>query len=321
MRARPLALALAAALAAACSRGPTDERRAGPSSATPRAAAFDWERPATALDLGAEEVAARLGSFDWSAAVEWTVSRDGDDARRVRAVENHRVRQSASGEFEVKAEIDPGLGAGSETGKEIVWAGGMTYARARYAPFRERPTDHGHDARRCRDESFLSARALARLLGPALELRAAGDTEVLRRPAKKLAVFLAKGTAPAAPPARPAEPAPDEDTKRRRAFLDGLRPETATGEVVLDAATGAPLRVRLTATFTVEGDPRARATVELLAQVKTLGAEVAAVAPPKAVLPDERKAAGVANALEAAGLKKRGEEKGGREPAEDAGED
>ena len=321
MRARPLLAAALAVVAAACSRGQGADRAAGSAASTPRAAAgFDWEHPATALDLGAEDVAARLGSFDWSAAIEWTVSREGDEARRVRAVEHHRVKQSATGEFEVKAEIDPGLGAGSETGKELVYAGGMTYARARYAPFRERPTDHGRDARRYRDESFLSARALARLLGPALELRPAGDAEVLRRPAKKLAIVLAKGAAPASPVTRPADPAPDEDTKRRRAFVDGLRPQAATGEVVLDAATGAPLRFRLTATFGVDGDPTVHATVELLAQVKALGAEVAAVAPPKA-LPDERKAAGVANALEAAGLKKHGEEKGGREPAEDAGED
>ncbi len=322
MRARSLLLSLAAALAAACSGGPGG---AGDPALAPVAttgpAPFDWEHPAAALDLGGDEVGARLGSFDWSAAIEWTVSRDGEEARRVRAVEHHRVRQSASGEFEVKAEIDPGLGAGSETGREIVFSGGMTYARARYAPFRERPTDHGRDARRFRDESFLSARTLARLLGPGLELRAAGDGEVLRRPARKLAVVLAKGVAPAPAPVGPGEPAPDDDTKRRRAFLAGLRPQTASGEVLLDAATGAPLRVRIAATFAVEGDPSARASVELLAQVKALGGEVGAVAPPKGVRPDERKAAGVAKALEAAGLKKRGDEKGGSEPAEDAGEE
>jgi hypothetical protein len=75
--------------------------------------------------------------------------------------------------------------------------------------------------------------------------------------------------------------------------------------------------VKLTATFTVEGDPTARASVEVLAQVKALGAEVASIVAPKNALPDERKAAGVANALEAAGLKKRGEEKGKAEPEEE----
>jgi hypothetical protein len=41
------------------------------------------------------------------------------------------------------------------------------------------------------------------------------------------------------------------------------------------------------------------------------------VAAPKAALPDERKAAGVAKALEAAGLKKRADDKGKAEPDED----
>jgi hypothetical protein len=74
--------------------------------------------------------------------------------------------------------------------------------------------------------------------------------------------------------------------------------------------------VKLTATFSVEGDPAARASVEVVAQVKALGGAVAAVAAPKA-LPDERKPAGVTNALEAAGLKKRGEDKDKAEPEEE----
>jgi hypothetical protein len=324
VRALPLAALLVLPLA--CSGGPAGGEGA-PAPGADRRPAFDWERPATALELDAGEVAARLGSFEWTGAIEWTVSREGDDARRVRAVERHRLRQAASGEFEVSADIDPGLGPGSETGRDVVWAGGTTYARARNAPFRERPTDRGRDARRFRDESFLAPRSIARLLGPALELRPAGDAKALRRPARKLALSLAKGSpaAPAQPAREIAGPAPDEDTRRRRAFLEGLRPQSASGELLLDAATGAPLRIRLAASFGVEGDPRARASVELLAQVKTLGGEVGAVAPPAGALPDERKAAGVAGALEAAGLKKRAEkpeaEEGRGEPADDAGEE
>lgn len=310
---RTLAVALAALLAS-CSRS-DPARLAEPGRPPP--AAFDWEHPAAALDLGPDDVAARLGSFEWTATVEWTVERQGEQARRVHAVEHHRVRQTATGEFEVHADLDPGLEPGSDTGKEVAWTGGVTYARARYAPWRERPTDHGRDARRYRDDSFLAPRAVARLVGPALELRAAGDADVLRRPARRIALSLARGVSPAPAPTRPAEPAPDEDTKRRRAFLDGLRPQTASGELLLDAASGVPLRVKLSATFTVEGDPAARASVEVIAQVKAVGADVAAVTAPKAALPDERKAAGVAKALEAAGLKKRADDKGKAEPDED----
>lgn len=321
------ALAAAAALVLACSRGdgaPAKERlRAGPAGAP---AAFDWERPARALELTPDEVAARLGSFEWTAAVEWAVSRDGEDARRVHAVERHRVRQAASGEFEVRADLDPGLGPGSETGREIVFVDGTTYARAHHAPFRERPTDRGRDARRFRDESFLSPGAIARLLGPGLELRADRDASALRRPARRFVVSLAKpGVAPAAAPAA-APPPGDDDTRLRRAFLAGLRPTAASGEVLLDAATGAPLRVRLSASFAVQGEPGVRATAELLAQVTAHGGEVAAIAAPKGALPDERKPAGVAGALDAAGLERRGaaaekKQEGRPERADDEGEE
>ena len=312
MRALPLLLAVIV-LAAACARGRDEAREAAAPVARAKPAAFDWDHPAQATSLTADDVAARLGSFDWAAAVEWTVSREGDDARRVHVVEHHRVHQAATGEFETRADLDPGLGAGSVSGKEVVWTGRMTYARARFAAWRERPTDRGRDARRFREESFLAPAAAARLVGPGLEIKAAGEATVLRRTARRFVLSLAKGAPPAPPLPRPEAPAPDDDTKRRRAFLDGLRPQSATGELLLDAATGAPLRFKLSATFTVQGDPSARTSVEVLAQVRALGGEVAAVAAPRTALPDERKATGVANALEAAGLKKRGEDKGAAE--------
>lgn len=321
-RLSPALAAVLCALALACSRGEgadgKDRLRGGRDDAAPAAGTFDWSRPAGALALTPEEVAARVGSFEWTAAIEWSVSREGGAAARVHAVERHRLRQAATGEFEVQADLDPGLGAGSETGKEIVFTGGKTYARAHHAPFRERPTDRGRDARRLRDESFHLPRSLARLLGPGLELRADREAEVLRRPAKRFVLSLAKGEASAAASVAPAAAPPDDDdTARRRAFLAGLRPTSAAGELVLDGATGAPLRVRITASFAVDGDPAARATAELLAQVKAIGGEVQAISAPKHVLPDERKAAGVAAALEAAGLRNRGEESTARpEPAD-----
>jgi hypothetical protein len=264
-------------VATACSREGDDSagrsRLLGRDEA-PATTGFDFSRPADALRLDGDALARRLGSFEWSAGVEWSVVRSGDDATQVRAVERHRVRQSARGDFEVSADLDPGLGPGSETGREVVLAGGMTYARAKYAPWRERPTDHGRDARRFRDESLGLARAVA----------------------------------PPPPAPRPAgAPEPDADTKARLRFLEGRVPVAADGELVLDAATGAPLRVRIAGAFAVKDAPELRATVELLAQVRALGGEVQAIAVPKGALPDERKPAGVAGALDAAGLRKRGE--------------
>jgi hypothetical protein len=320
---RPAALAAVLALAAACSRGDSDAKRrlfARDEAAARAAAVFDFDRPVAALSLPADDVARRLGSFEWTAAVDWTVERTGEDARRVHAVERHRVRQSATGDFEVVADVDPGTGPGSESGKEIVFAAGRTYARAKHAPFRERPTDRGRDARRYREESFELAATVARLYGDALAIAPAGEATVLGHRARRYKLSLAPGASPPPPAPRPAGlAAPDEDSARHFHFLEGRVPAAADGELLLDAATGAPLRVRLAGAFTVKDQPAVRASFELLAQVRALGGEVAAVVAPKGALPDERKPAGVAAALDAAGLRKRGEE--GKAGREDEGEE
>jgi hypothetical protein len=313
----PILLAVAAA---ACSRGGGEEaaRRLAGHEAARRAepAPFDFDRPLAALALDADDVARRLGSFEWTAGVEWSFSRQGEDARQVRAMERHRIRQSPTGDFDVSADVDPGLGPGSETGKDVIRAGGMTYARARYAPWRERPTDRGRDAKLFRDESFSVPAAVLRLCGGVAAMPA-GETTALGRPARRYRLALDRSAPAPAPHVRPAGlPAPDEDTKRRLAFLEGRVPTSLDGELVLDAS-GAPLRVRIAAAFGVKDDPKVRATVELSAQVKGLGGEVPAILAPKAPLADERKPAGVAGALDAAGLRKRGEEQPAAEPGDE----
>jgi hypothetical protein len=306
---------------AACSRGDSDARTrafAHESGARRTGPAFDPTHPESSLALSAEDVARGLGSFDWTAAVEWSVEKGGADATRVRTVEHHTVRQLADGTFEVKAELDPGLGPGSTTGKQLVFVDGMTYARALPAAYRERPTDHGRDARRFRDESFGLARSVAALYGPALRIAEAGGATVLGRAARRYELSLAPVATPATP--APADPKVDVDTARRRAFLDGRVPVALEGELLADADTGAPLRVRISGAFTTRADPGVRTTVELLAQAKALGADVRAVAAPKNPLPDERKPAGPSTALEAAGLKKHGAEGDKAEPGDEPAE-
>jgi hypothetical protein len=304
---------------AACSRGDDAARSRvfAPEEGRAQAApTFDPSRPLDALALDADDAARRLGSFEWAAAVEWTVARNGDDAQRVRVAERHRLLQAASGEFEVEAENDPGFGPGSETGKHVVYAGGTTYARALPAAFRERPTDRGRDARRFREESFGAGRSLVALFGPSLRVEPAGEATLLGRRAHRYRLSLAKGERAAAVPAAAAPPgSTDPDTARRQAFLAGRDPASAEGELIVDAATGVPLRLRLAGAFTVRDAEGVTADVELLAQVKALGSQVGAVVAPEHPRPDERKPAGPSTALEAAGLKRRGDEK----PAEKAG--
>jgi hypothetical protein len=309
-----LAAALAAILGTGCSRGPDAEGRRrlfsrdGETPSAEHGAPGEGERPEAAIALGADEVAARIGSFDLSAAVDWTVTARGEDARRVHVAERHRVRQLATGEFEVISEIDPGRGPGGVSGKHVVFAGGMTWARGAFAPFRERPTDRGRDARRFRDESFGLAAEVARLAGAALVLEPAGDGALIgRRAARWRASLDADRFAPPAPARPAAAGAPDEDTARRLAFLDGHVPRALDGEILVDAETGVPLRVKLTATFAVRDRPNVKVELQLLAQLKAVGGAVGEVRPPRDPLPDSRKPPGVAAALEAAGLKTRAE--------------
>ena len=310
---RTLACALALALAAGgCSRGAdAKEKRRIFSRDEPPPPGLVYlqltqQPPEKLLAMPAEEIARRLGSFEWTASVDWTVARKGNDARRIHASEKHRVRQLATGEFEADAQIDGGRGPGGVSGRHVVWTGGMTYARGEFAPWRERPTDRGRDARRFRDESLGLATEVLRLLGPALVLAPAGDGAILGRRADGFSIYLdrTKLTPPA--PSRPASAgAPDDDTARRLAFLDGHEPQALDGEMLLDAETGVPLMVNLKATFGLRGEPQTRVELSLAQQVRAVGGAVSTVKAPKDPLPDSRKPPGVAAALEAAGLKTR----------------
>jgi len=313
-------------LAGACTRGADAEARRRvfakeePAPAGPAvASAAELDDPRRLLELDAGEAARRLGSLDWRGGVKLQATRQGDSAARVQQVERHRVRQLATGEFEVESEQDGGGGPGAVTGKQVIWAGGMTWARNRFAPFRERPTDRGRDARRYRDESFGLLGELARLYGPALVLTAAGEASVLGHAARRFTFSLAPGPAtPVVPDGRTfGGSGPDAETRRHLAFLDGRLPVAASGEVLLDAVTGVPLKGTLRGAFSVKEDPRVRVQVEVTGEVKALGEKVAGVDAPKGALPDARKPAGVAAALEAAGLKTRDKKGEAAEPTDD----
>jgi hypothetical protein len=308
-------------LASACSRGGAPGPVTGGAPRPPPP--FDWDRPAASLLLGPDEVAARVGSFSWEGTASWSAARG---ERKVEVSERHAVRQLATGEFAAEGTVDPGRGPGSESGKRVIWAGGMSYARSLYpasGEWRERPTDHGRGARRFRDESFLLAGEVAGLLGPALVASPAGTASVLGRPARRFALSLDRTRFAPGPSRLSAEPpagGPDAATRARLALLDGREPIDASGELLLDAATGAPLLARVSALLGVKGDPEARIRVEVDGRFTALGGDVARVEPPRNALPDERKPRGVARALEQAGLgRKKGAEAAPADETEDEG--
>jgi hypothetical protein len=313
-------LVLLAIAGGACRGG--DEPRV-PVSQPASAAPFDWKKPRSALDLDAGEAARRIGSFEWTADVTWRVHR-GEGTRSSSATERHRLVQTADGPFEVESSIDDGRGAGSETGRHVVYVNGTTYAKGRWAPFRERPTDRGRDAQRFRDESFRLAADVAALCGPGLTLVDRGIVTLAGRQARRYALTLDRDAREdVVRPATPNGRSTDRDTSLRVELLEGAVAHSVEGELVADAATGVPLRVQVHATLGVPSDAALRAEVTVDARVTSLGARVPAVRAPERSLPDERKPRGVAQALEAAGLKQaRKAEPPGTgergEPAEDA---
>jgi hypothetical protein len=322
----PLAIALlASALPAACTRpseqGAREQALPGERRASP--APFDFERPLTALRMGADEAARRGGAFAFEAHVAWSVAKPG--SAPVQASEVHHVRQLPDGAFEVSAEVDPGLGPGSVTGKQVVFVNGITYARAPPSPFRQRPTDRGWGARRFRDESFELAGDVAHLFGRALVLEPAGEAAVAGRTARRYVLSLSGAELPAAAPLPPGLPdgAYDPDTRRHVDFLEGRVPTAIQGEILLDAETGVPLAVAMKGTFAERSDPELHAELTLDARMTALGAGVGGVAAPAGALAGGHKPKGVASALEAAGLRPRVEEakspREGRE--EDQGEE
>jgi hypothetical protein len=264
--------------------------------------------------MTADEAARRLGHFEYGATAVWTVTRGAD---RTRVAEKHQLRQLATGEFRALLEIDPGTWPGAETGREVVFTGGNTYARGRYAPFRERPTDRGRDARRFRDESFMLGADLAALFTKLTPV-ARGEVLVLGRKARRYS--LASGAAAPAPAAAPpAGTGKDEDTARRAEFLEGRVPLVFEGEMLLDADTGVPLAVKMKGMLSERADPKVRVEFELDAQISGWGDAVAPVAVPKGALADERKPRGVARALDQAGLREKAAA-GAAEPEDDEAE-
>lgn len=316
LAALPLALALACHSAA--DRAAAEQLRTPAAASAP--APFDWSRPESALFLDAGEVASRLGPFEWEATVSWTVAKGSDPAHPVRATERHRLRQRPDGAFLVSADLDPGTWDGAQTGRTLLFDGKRTWARDRWSPppgaYRARPDDRGEEARRHRDESFGLAGELARLCGPALELQPAGDARLLTRDARRFELRLGpeRPAAPGAPRGR----AQDEDTRRRLALLEGRVPQELSGELLADAESGAPLSVRMQAVFGTRDDPSVRVEVRLEAAVTGLGDRVPPVEPPARVAA-EPGAHGVARALEAVGLRKKGARS--EEPAQEDEED
>lgn len=243
-----------------------------------RRLADDGTLTARVLRMGREEIGHRLGSHKVQSKVTFTWTRglptqlaDGgvEPPTTVQAIEDAALVQTAGGDFSLRLQND------HNQGFEFVWSDGSVYVRGLFGPFRKRRTDRT-DPLRMRDQT-LSALATFDRMARGLKLRPIGEAKAGGRPAIKYEVA---GTGarlgpedtrdlPAiefpAPSAGQTGKAlgPDADTARRLELFEKEQPIVASGTLLVDAETAAPLAADLTGRFRVTQQEGPAADLEL----------------------------------------------------------
>lgn len=239
------------------------------------------------------EATRRLGAHEASTQVSFEWTRDG---RKVRLSEEYAFRTDAEGSFQTTITND------QDAGLEFVWAEGRAFARSRYGPFRERRIDRAqHDV--WRDRATGALREIFDLYEGRLRPSPSGAGEHLGRRALKFGLTLGDrwGQPPAALNAPPRlfpkvldangelVTGPDEDTARRLDFAERKVPRSASGEVLIDEATGVVLAARFDGVFTVAdqvtGDaPAQEAQLALSMKFSLTPARDVSIKPPEKVV-------------------------------------
>ena len=151
------------------------------------------------------------------------------------------------------AQIDNGDGGSyhatysnsADYGRETTFVDGKLFLRPRYQRWHTRDPEAPDEPAALRDQYFLATAAVWDLLAPGAELADAGTVEISGRPGRKIAVSRS-----AEPTRAPAEPL------SQRAWREGRSVEAVTGEIVLDAAKGVPLTVKLSGAVGFSRDGR-----------------------------------------------------------------
>ena len=129
-------------------------------------------------------------------------------------------------------------------GFETVILGGQIYVKPRYGRFVRRPIE-GDEVERARDEHEGALASWLAVLGRFADRKDGGATSHLGRPAHKVILSLASS------PSRLRDKEPAHQWRR------SVRVSALSGEVIVDDASGAPLKAQLDAAYTT---PRAVAT-------------------------------------------------------------
>lgn len=157
----------------------------------------------------------------------------------------------------------------ADYGREITFTGGKLYLRPRYQRWHARAPETADEPLALRDGLFSPVAATWELLAPGAELTDLGPAQVGARPGRKIAIKRAP-----TPRANPPETVAQKKWREQRT-IDEL-----TGEVVLDAATGAPLALTLTGAIGFQRDGRRfRMRVKLSATIGAVGTATPITAP------------------------------------------
>jgi hypothetical protein len=157
----------------------------------------------------------------------------------------------------------------ADYGREVTFDGSQLYLRPRYQRWHARAPETPEEAQQILDSFAEPVAATWELVAPGAELSDRGPVNVSGRTGRKIDIK------PAASPKKPAaEPLPQRKWRETRT-IDGL-----SGEIVLDAETGAPLSVKLSGTVSFMRDGRRFAMqVSVQSDVTNLGHPTPITAP------------------------------------------
>jgi hypothetical protein len=216
---------------------------------------------ARALALPQQTVLAALGPHTVTISSQTTVSEAG---KVVQDLSDHvTLEDGAQGAYHATYTNS------ADYGREVTWLGGKLYLRPRYQRWHERAPETPDEPDKLR-ESFADALpATWDLFAPAVELTDLGPAQIAGRDGRKIAIKLSPD-----PKQPPAEPLVQRKWREQRTI-----PELS-GEIVLDAAKGVPLAVKLAGTVEFTRDGRRFAMkIAVDASVSGIGAPAAIAAP------------------------------------------
>lgn len=160
-------------------------------------------------------------------------------------------------------------GNDADYGREAIFVGGKLYLRPRYQRWHGRAPETADEPAALRDQFFEPIAATWDLLAPGIELSDKGAAEAAGRPGRKIAIQLSPK-----PEKQPTETATQKKWREQRTIED------VSGEVILDADTGAPLSVQIAGTVSFMRDGRRfKMKTSLTGSLTAIGTPIAITAP------------------------------------------